>query len=331
MMPADGGQDPPAGRKGGKVKIALYIFLFLLLFHSFLLFFCEINVLRQLSELLKRTRSEMDAASRQRTLAGRKQLLQLQQKHSFLFSLEQQLQYSGLKLRFPKLTVEWWIAGNLAVGSGVFLTLLLLFGWLPALAGVAFLAVGERLMLQGMRSANLRSVNNDLVKLLDFLGNYSITAAEATSVFSQVSRYLEEPLRSALDACCYEAQTTGDAGLALLSMAEKIEHPKFKELARNLEISIRYCADFSALVNSSRRSMREYLRVSRERRGMLREAVVNMVLLLGMSLAVLLTVGHLTDSSLRELLVGTLPGRAVCGILLVIFCLLGGQLHRAQC
>lgn len=313
------------------MKITVYILLFLLLWYSFFQLFHEIGVFQQLSELMKRTRADMDAANRARTLESRRQLLALQQKHSFLFALERLLQYSGLKLSFPKLTVEWWIAGNAAVIAGTFLLLLFIFGLWTALAGVAVLAVGEMLVIRLLRTANLRRVNNSLMKLLDFLGNYSITAAEATGVFSQVSRYLEEPLRSALDACCYEAQTTGDSGLALLSMAEKIEHPKFKELARNMEVSIRYCADFSALVSSSRRSLREYLRLSQERRGMLREAAVNMLLLLGMSAVVLLTVGNLTDSSLWQLLTGTMPGKVGCYILLGIFGLFGGQLHKAQC
>lgn len=318
-------------QKGGNLKITVYLLLFLLLWYSFFQLFHEIGIFHQLSELMKRTRADMDAANRARTLESRKQLLALQQKHSFLFSLERQLQYSGLKLSFPKLTVEWWIAGNAAAIAGVFLLMLLIFGLWPALAGVTVLAIGEVLLIQLLRTANLRRVNNSLMKLLDFLGNYSITAAEATGVFSQVSRYMEEPLRSALDACCYEAQTTGDSGLALLSMAEKIEHPKFKELARNMEVSIRYCADFSALVNSSRRSLREYLRLSQERRGMLREATVNMLLLLGMSAVVLLTVAHLTESSLWQLLTGTMPGKVGCCILLGIFGLFGSQLHRAQC
>lgn len=312
------------------MRIIIYIILLLLLMQGFFLLFHEIGVLRQLSALLQRTRTDMDAASRQRTLAGRKRLLELRQEHSFLFSLEQQLQYSGLKLRFPRLTVEWWLAGNAVFLASVFLIILLPAGLWAAVVGVTVLAAMEAVVIKGLRTINLRRVNNNLMKLLDFLGNYSVTAAEATGVFSQVSRYMEEPLCSALDACCYEAQTTGDAGLALLSMAEKIEHPKFKELARNMEISIRHCADFSALVNSSRRSLREYLRISQQRRGMLREAAVNMVLLLGMSVVVLLTVGFLVGISLMELLTGTLPGRVGICILLGIFGLFGGQLYRAQ-
>ena len=312
------------------MKTIVYLILFLLLCCGFSLLFQQAGILRQLTELVQRTAADLNAASRQRTLEGRKQLLKLQQKHSVLFSLERQLQYSGLKLRFPGLTVEWWIAGNAVLGAGVFLVVLLFLGLWPAAGAVLFLVSAEGMVLRILRSRNLRRVNGSLMKLLDFLGNYSVTAAEAASVFGQVSRYMDEPLCSALDACCSEARTTGDVGLALLSMAEKIEHPKFKELARNMEISIRHCADFSALVKSSRRSLREYLRISQERRGILREALVNMALLLGMSAAVLAAVGSLTGISLGDLLTKTLPGKIGIAVLAGIFGMFAGQLYRAQ-
>lgn len=304
--------------------------IFGLLFSAFFLLFEKIRILRRFSDRLKKAKDDVAAASRQRMLEQRRQLIALGEKHSLLFSLEKMLQYSGLKRRFPGLTPEWWIAGNAAAAAAVFGTgLLFSKAWQSAAVTVLF-GAAEAVWLCLLRTRNLRKVSENLLKLLDFLGNYSVTAAEATGIFGQVSRYLEEPLRSALDACCYEAQTTGDAGLALLSMAEKIEHPKFKELARNMEISIRYCADFSALVRSSRRSLREYLRLSQERRGMLREAAVNMALLLGMSAVILVTVGVLTGQSLETLLFQTLPGRVGTGILAVIFGLFAGQLYRAQ-
>ena len=313
------------------MKTVIYVFLFILLFCMFFLLFYEIRTKRYFRELFLRTRADLDASWRQRTLNGRKRLLELDQEHSPLISVERMLQYSGLNIYLPGLTAEWWIAGNTVILSLIFLAVVMMFGLLPAIALTTLIAGAEVLFIRLLRLRNLRRVGADLLKFLDFLGNYSVTAAEATGVFNQVSRYMDEPLRSALDACYYEAQTTGDAGLALLSMADKIEHPKFKELARNMEISIRYCADFSAMVSSSRRSIREYLRVSQERRGMLREAAVNMILLLGMSAIVLTTVGFLTEVSLWELMTDTLPGRVGLVILLIIFGAFAGQLHKAQC
>lgn len=313
------------------MKTVIYVFLFILLFCMFMLLFHEIRLRRYFRELFLRTRADLDASWRQRTLNGRKRLLELNQENTPLVSVERMIQYSGLNIYLPGLTAEWWIAGNAVVLTLSFLAVIMIFGLLPAIALTALLAGAEALLIRLMRLRNLRKVGTNLLKFLDFLGNYSVTAAEATGVFNQVSRYMDEPLRSALDTCFYEAQTTGDAGLALLSMAEKIEHPKFKELARNMEISIRYCADFSAMVSSSRRSIREYLRVSQERRGMLREAAVNMILLLGMSTVILSVVGFLTEVSLWELMTGTLPGRVGVVILLAVFAAFAGQLHKAQC
>ena len=312
------------------MRTVIYVFLFILLFSMFFLLFYEIRLRRYFRELFLRTRADLDASRRQRILDGRKRLLELNQEHTPLVSVERMIQYSGLNIYLPGLTAEWWIAGNAVVLTLIFLAVIMIFGSLPAIVLTALLAGAEVLLVRLMRLRNLRKVGADLLKFLDFLGNYSVTAAEVTGVFNQVSRYMDEPLRSALDACFYEAQTTGDAGLALLSMAEKIEHPKFKELARNMEISIRYCADFSAMVSSSRRSIREYLRVSQERRGMLREAAVNMILLLGMSAVVLFVVGFLTEVSLWELMTGTLPGRVGIAVLLAVFAAFAGQLHKAQ-
>lgn len=302
--------------------------LFLTLLLGFWFLFSEIRLLEHMLELMRRTRWDMDAAARQRALEGRRRLLYLQQEHTLFYGLEQELNYSGLKLRFPGLTAELWIAGNLAAAAAVFVSLSLCFGIWGAVIGNAALLAGEWAVLRYLRAANLRAVNEHLMKLLDFLGNYSITAGDVAGVFHQVSRYMEEPLKSALDSCYYEAQTTGDTAMALLSMAEKIEHPKFKELVRNMEVSLRYCADFTALVAGSRRSLREYMRVSQERKGMLREAFVNMSLLIGLSMVVMLAVGAMVQMPAAELLTGTLPGRIGLGVLAVIGALYIGQVQK---
>jgi len=244
-------------------------------------------------------------------------------------SVERQLQYSGLRRRFPFLTAERWLVGNLVGVAVLFVGLeLLLSNWRWALL-IVFLVLGaEGILLVIWKAEALRSVERNLLKFLDFLGNYSITAGEITGIFKQVSRYMEEPLKNALDECCFEAQTTGDVGMALLSMAEKIEHPQWKELVRNIEISMRYSADFSVLVHSSRRSVREYLKAGSERKNMLREALVNMVLLLAMSVFILLTVDGLVEQSIWQIVFFTLPGRICFGILILIFLLFARQLYK---
>lgn len=308
----------------------LKIIIFACLFLGFCLLFYQGRILEKITGFLKKTQTDMDMAARQRGLENRKRLLELQQDHTVWFRVERLLYYSGIRLRFPEITAEIWMTGSLMTMGGLFFIAAAFFGIKAALAVTAVLMAAAAVLLQCLRVRNLRAVNDSLMKLLDFLGNYSITAGEVTGVLDQVSRYMEEPVRTVLEECYLEAQVTGDTGIALLSMADKVEHPKFQELVRNMEISVRYCADFSALVNSSRRSMREYLRNTQERKSMLREAVVNMALLMVMSLAVLMTVGRLINLSFQELVWGTLPGRIGLGALGVIFLLFRAQLQRVH-
>lgn len=310
------------------MKAVFTLIIFGSLFLGFFMLFHELRLWEHMKELLRQTRWDMEISARQRALDSRRQLLTLQQENTLWAALERVLCYSGMKLRYPKLTAEIWVAGSMAVAALLLAVLTAVYGIPAGLMGTAAWIMGEFLLLQYLRALNLRAVNDHMMKLLDFLGNYSITAGEVTSVFLQVSRYMEEPIKGVLEACYYEAQITGDTSLALLSMAEKIEHPQFRELARNMEVSIRYCADFTMLVNSSRRSLREYLRISQERKGMLREGLINMALLLMLSLAVLAAVGFLVQKPAVWLLTSTLPGRAGLAVLAVIGVLFAGQMRR---
>lgn len=304
------------------------IIIVLLLFTGFFLLFYEMRTLKYMAEILRKTREGVDAAARQRSLADRQKLLALQEEHSFWYRVEQTLQYSGLRGRFPEMTAEWWIVGNALCGAAVFLTVSLVFQARAATAALILAGAAEWYAIRKLRERNLRRTERNLMKLLDFLGNYSVTSGEITGIFRQVSRYVEEPVKSALELCCYEAATTGDAEMALRLMAERVEHPKFKELARNMEISMRYSTDFSVLVESSRRSLREYLRMTQERRGMAREAMIHLLLLAGMSAAVLFMVERLTGIGVRNLVVATWPGRAGMAALLLIFALFRGNMNH---
>jgi len=303
-----------------------YGLIFFLLWLGCTLFCLRARWLELASQFLRRSKEEMDEAAGRRLLENRRQLLTLQKKYSLWYRLEQELNYSGWKRRMPLLTAELWMVGNIVCLAGLSIILLTGFGWKQMLFGIGGFVTAECLALYLCKMKAFRSVNANLIKFLDFLGNYSITAGEVTGIFSQISKYVDEPLKTVLEECSYEAKTTGDSSLALLSMAEKIEHPKFKELVRNMEISVRYCADFSLLVQNSRRMMREYLRLDRERKGLLHEAVINMVLLLAMSVFTLFIVNGLLETSVWILLIKTIPGKIALGVIGVILIMFGVKL-----
>ena len=273
--------------------------------------------------LWRRAYGSLEAAAAKRVQDNRRSLQLFRGKRTFWQRMEQRLLYSGLTGRFSFLTPELWILGNLTGGVTVyFLALLLGAAWHRALLAAGGLWLLVHAVLNRRMSRNYNATDENLMKFLDFLGNYSITSGEITAVLGQVSPYVGEPLRGVLDACYYEAQTSGDTGIALLAMAEKLEHPKFRELVRNLEVSLRYSADLKVLVSQSRRSLREYARMRQERKSLIREAWINILILGAMTAVILKAMEALVGIPLSEIMFHTPPGigcLAVIGGILLLF------------
>ncbi len=271
--------------------------------------------------ILHRAYKSLEDAAVKRTQDNRQSMLLLQKRKGRLYRLEQKLLYSGLTKKLPFLSPEVYIVLNLLLAAVVYAVVGILSGsvWIGAAAVV--LAIGILYFLQNMLiMKNYNATDEGLLKFLDFLGNYSLTSGEVTSVLSQISGYLEEPLKGVLEECYYEAQMSGDAGIALLSMAEKVQHPKFKELVRNLEISMRYSADFTVLVSQSRRSVREYMRMRQERRAMAGEAWVSILILAAMTVVILMSLEALVGIPLETILWQTWVGKVcVAGICIILF------------
>lgn len=303
--------------------------IFVFLAAGFVILFVWLARESIIRNVLQRTYASMDGLARRRVQDNRKKLVLLQKQKGYLYHVERRMIYSGITRRFPVFTPELWLVCNITASAGVYFAVILLWGsWIWAGAGILALQIAGYILESIFRGRNYNAVNDNLLKFLDFLGNYSVTAGEVTGIFNQISRYVEEPLKSALDECYYEAQTSGDASLALLSMAEKIEHPCFKELVRNIEISARYSADFKVLVGNSRRAVREYLRTRQERKALYREALVNMFLLGGMSAVILITVEKLIDTSIWQILLHTLPGQSACTAVIWILVLFYRKMRK---
>lgn len=304
----------------------LAVFLWL----GFFFLFLHMGRIKALQKLLLVTRSSMEEAARKRLLQSRSNLSKLQKEEGLWFYLERQLCYSGFKRSFPFLGAEAFVVLTVLAAAGVFLVASMLGGLLWGVISIAILGVLLWLMLTLGKAVQMHAVNENLMKFLDFLGNYSVTSGDVISVFGQISKYMDEPIRSALDQCCMEAQTTGDVGSALLAMADQVEHPQFKELVRNIEVSSRYSADFGMMVQFCRRSVREFLKSGKERKNLLREAGINMLLLIGMSVFALITVNGLLEVPVWTILFHTWPGKIALGIVGGIMLLFGMQVYHLE-
>lgn len=293
--------------------------LYLELLISFCLLFRWIQKESIIHNVIHMAYVNLEQAAEKRIADNRTGMLLLRKRKGLVYRLEKQLLYSGMTRRFPSLTPELWIALHLVMCALLYAMATIWIGtWWIGLIFVLLFEGLVSLLLNLLISQNYNAVDGELLKFLDFLGNYSITSGEVTQIMKQISPYLEEPLRNALEECYYEAQTSGDTSLALLSMGEKIQHPKFKELVRNMEISMRYSADFTILVSQSRKSVREHMRMRQEQKALAGEAWVNILILAAMTVVILKTVEVLIGVPIQEILFGTWVGKGCLGGIIVI-------------
>lgn len=284
---------------------------------------------RLINSLLFLAQDSLENAARKRKQEYRNSLLLQKRRKGILYRMEKLLVYSGVGIRFPELTPEIAITAGIVLGSLVYFggVLLGLSWWLSCMIIVAVYA-GFVLVLNILMLRNYNRTDEELLKFLDFLGNYSITTGEITSILRQISVYLKEPLKTVLEEGYVEAQTCGNTGLALLEMAEKIQHPKFKEFIYNMEITMRYSADFTALVGQSRRAVRENMKLRRERRSMAKEAWINIMILGGMTVVILKAVEVLIGVPVMQIIFQTWVGRLCLAGIAVILALFGLQVRR---
>ena len=284
---------------------------------------------RFLSSLIYLAQDSMEQMARRRAADYQNSLLLQYRRKGLLYRMEKALIYSGIGIRYPRLTPEIAITICLVAGGALYFACVLagLPWWFGGVLTL-FAYLGIYVVFQALMLRNFRRTDEELLKFLDFLGNYSITSGEITSILRQISGYMREPLRTVLEEGYYEAQTLGNIGLALMQMAEKIQHPKFKELIYNLEITLRYSADFTVLVGQSRKSVREDIRLRRERKNMAKEAWINILILGVMTVVILKAVEALIGVPVTQVITQTLIGKGCVIGICVILLLFGLQVRK---
>lgn len=301
--------------------IYLKIFIFLCLSGSFCSLFYQLRKSGLLQNKFKEASSALDEASLARARKEKRNaLIQQAEDKSFLEKLievpAKNFVYSGLGRIFPGLTVEIWLL--LIIGSSGLLyfgLLALLKNFLTAAFATAFYMGTVFLFEKVLAKKNYKSVDNNLIHFLNHLGNFSQVNGEITTVFHQVSRYLPEPLNNVLEECYYDAQTSGDASAALYTLADKIEHEKFKEIISNIEVCTNYTSNFKVVVDNCRKSLMEEQRARRERKAMADEAILNIAILTILLVVALVLTNSLLEITLWNVLFHTAIGRAALCIM----------------
>lgn len=321
-MPARAGM-----RKGGSwimnVCFSASVFTLLLAgFYGLMEGFRTTENIKKTAGLLSR---RLDEKGRENALRKREAIRMRADRDGIWSRIDKALVYSGIVRFLPGLTTEKFIALMSLACALIFISSGIAMGVIAGAVSAAVFLFSVYALIKLLEIRNLRKTGEDLPRLLDLLGSYAASGAVYSNIFGQISIYMNEPLRTVFDECGAEGRLSGDISLALLTMADKIEHPQFKQLIRNMEITSRYSEDIAGLVSDTRRSLRDYLKESSDRKAMLRESAINMVLLMVMSYVVIAISASLAETQISTVVLGSIPGRVTLGVLGAVFMMFFAQ------
>lgn len=228
--------------------------------------------------------------------------------------------YSGLNRKFQGITFELWSLLIILLAAVIYFVAYIIIDNMLLSLLMLIIYVSLVVFLQKILALkNYKSVDNNLIKFLNLLENFSVTNIEITHIFHKISRYLADPLKTVLEECYYEAQTSGNVTSALYAMADKIEHPKFREIISNIEICVNYSANYTETINMSRKIILNEQRERRERKSLAATSTLDMILITGLLVVALGIVDSLVQASIWNIMFETSIGKMCVMFIISIF------------
>ncbi len=308
---------------GDTVFYLRIISISLVLVAIFLFFFysAKNNVVRATSEKVRKKFNER-AENKHREDIARILGNESEEKKGFekiIASSSERFYYAFLDQRLKGMTPEMWLTIKVAICvSALILSGLIFHKFFWSLITCFMCAVVLYLAELRMASKNYKAVDAQLSQFVNMVGNFAETEGKITGVLSRVAPYMDDPLYTRLMECYNMAQLNGDEHMALTFLLKRVEHPRFKELIRNLIACSDYTADFSKIVEGGRRILAQEQKAKRERKAMTREATINMVIISLLLVVTWVISNSIIEDSIWRIIVETPVGNfCIIGIFII--------------
>ena len=228
--------------------------------------------------------------------------------------------YSGVSRMFTGISFEVWTLIMLASAALIYFAAMALLGSLVTACICAFGYLGIILGIEKILSMrNYKIVDDNLIKFLNIFQNFSATDGEIMNILLKVSRFLPNPLSTTLEEAYYDAQTCGDKTAALYAMAEKIEHPRFKEIICDIEICEKYTANYTVTLEQCRKLIVEEQRINKERKELASEYSFYIILITALLLCACVIVNFLVQDSIWRIIFQTTFGHIFLVVVAIIY------------
>ncbi len=230
--------------------------------------------------------------------------------------VELSLYYSGLRGRFPFMSVKFWVLLQCFAALWAWILLNTFAGLLAAFAGALAVPMLFTAVLSILRNARFTKTQEHLLEVINLAEGFSATEEDPVSILLLCGAYIGGPIGQTLKG----AESLRARGLGSRRVLEEmklmLEHPKWQEFIHNLNVCSMYNCDFVYVLQNSRKSTQRYLTFVKEKQSVKRTARMEMVLIILLSAVMLQAMTGLMDMSLAWLLWGSLPGK-VCSVYMV--------------
>ncbi|MCU6763049.1 Flp pilus assembly protein TadB [uncultured Roseburia sp.] len=248
-----------------------------------------------------------------------------QEKIPWIQKWDQYFVQSQIKKKLPFLNSQLYGLLLISAAAGGFLILIMIIQKSGGKAAWTLLWPGAVLFAgsYGLKVLRLRKLNQTERELLPFLNlvdNFSRSEQDLFRILERTGRYLKEPLRSAVIACSRQAVMTGNRYDAVWELIYQIQHPKFQEIIRNLEICSRNEANYSEVLRDMRQSLQHYIAARREEKEISKEGRIQTAFILLMGVVMMGMLTAMTRISMRDILKYA-PGRIIvlCWCMVLLF------------
>lgn len=242
-------------------------------------------------------------------------------KKSRLYSIDKMIEYSGLKRHFNNLTAEimlyflFLISVISSIGS-----MLLFHRWVISVIALILPYTAIFILLYVMSGIYYVKLEKNIMTFLNLIENFNKTEDDIVQIIRRTVMYVDNPLREMLRDFCSDAEILGDTRQAFEILESKIEHDKCQMLLRNLEVCSRYDSDYGDVIKDCRMSMSDYLNVKAERKAIISNGRIEVVILLVSAVVILFLYSNIS-ADMWMLLTDTFIGNCImlyCGIVLFI-------------
>lgn len=266
----------------------------------------ENNVVNRIRQWLKASEEKRTTAEEQlRNIEGN------QEKNSVFYTLDLTLNQSGIKKFIPFLSTEYLILFSALAATASFFLAGIITEWSYGILAAVTVFFLPYLLVRIFAEINHKRIEEQIIHFLNMVDNYNQSEDNLITIFGKVYKYLEEPLRSAIEDCYVEASYTGDMSAAFRKLETRIVHERFSEILQNLELCSLHEANYHVIITESREIMIKHKKSRDTIKNIVNKAKMSMLAMIIMMVLLVLLVSNIIEVNLITAMTGSVIGMAI--------------------